>query len=135
MGRIVNLGDGDANQHVVRDILGDTGSWRWTAKHPEVRVTMRTNKMLHYVIDFTIVEATFKDTGPLQLSFYVNGHVLDQLTYTSEGPKHFEKPVPEDWIEPGKEAVLGAEVDKVWYSPADHQPLGFILSRIGLTQE
>lgn len=132
--RIVNMADGDANQHFVKDILGDTGQWRWTTKHPEVRVTLRTNQMLRYIIDFTIVGATFKDTGPLEFSFDVNGHELDRLRYTTEGGKHFEKAVPPEWIEPGKETILGAEVDKLWYSPADHQPLGFIITRIGLTQ-
>src|SRR5579884_2030832 len=133
--RIISMADGDANQHIVKDVLGDKGPWRWTAKHPEVKTLIRTNKRLHYVIDFTIVDATFKDTGPLQFSFYVNGHLLDTARYSAAGPQHFEKPVPEDWVQPGKEAVVGAEVDKVWYSPMDHQALGFILSRIGLMQE
>lgn len=132
--RVVNMADGDANQHFVQDILGDKGPWRWVTKHPEVRVNMRTNKDLRYLIDFSIVKDTFKDTGPLEFSFYVNGHLLDKKKYAMEGSQHFEKAVPEDWVEPGKEAIVGAEVDKVWYSPADHQPLGFILTRIGLTQ-
>ncbi len=132
--RIVNMADGDANQHFVHDILGETGSWRWTVKHPEVRVTMRTSQMLRYVIDFTIVPVTFKDTGPLTFSFYVNGRLLDTQRYTTEGGKHFEKAVPDGWVEQGKETILGAEVDKLYYSPTDHQPLGFILTRIGLTQ-
>ncbi len=132
--RIVDMADGDANQHFVKDILGDTGAWRWAVKHPEVRLTIRSNQMLRYLIDFSIVQDTFKDTGPLEFSFYVNGHLLDTQHYDSSGAKHFEKAVPEDWVVPGKETILGAEVDKVWYSPADHQPLGFILQRIGLTQ-
>ncbi len=132
--RIVNMADGDANEHFVKDILGDRGPWRWAVKHPEVRVIMRTNKGLRYIIDFSIVQDTFKDTGPLQFSFNVNGHVLDMQRYDSVGGKHFEKAVPEDWVQAGKDNILGAEVDKLWYSPADHQPLGFIISRIGLTQ-
>ena len=132
--RIVNMADGDANQHFVQDILGDSGSWRWATKHPEVRLKMRTNKMLRYMIDFTIVEQTFKDTGPLEFSFDVNGHELDRVRYTSSGAKHFEKDVPPEWVQTGKEAVVGAQIDKLWYSPADHQPLGFIVTRMGLTQ-
>jgi hypothetical protein len=132
--RMVNMADGDANQHFVQNILGDSGPWRWATKHPEVRLSMRTNKMLRYVIDFTVVDATFKDTGPVEFTFDVNGHPLDHVRYTSPGPKHYEKAVPEEWVEPHKDAIVGAEVDKLWYSPADHQPLGFIITRIGLTQ-
>jgi len=133
--KIVDMGEPDANQHIVTGIVGDTGPWRWTNKRVEVRVFLRTNQMLRYVIDFSIVDATFKDTGPLEFSFYVNGHVVDHRRYTSPGSEHFEKPIPEDWVEPGKDAIVGAEVDKVWVSPADHQPLGFVLTRMGLLQE
>jgi hypothetical protein len=132
---VIEMEDRDAGGYFVQDILGGAGSWRWTAKHPEIRIRMQTNQKLRYIIDFTIVEATFKDTGPLEFSFYVNGHLLDHLRYTASGDQHFEKPVPEDWVVPGQEAMVGAEVDKVWSSPADHQTLGFILTRLGLSQE
>jgi hypothetical protein len=138
--RLINMGDGDAEKHFVRDIGGLAGSWRWTGKHPEVRVFLRTNQMLHYVIDFTIVEATFKDTGPVTLSFFVNDHLLDKMTCTTTGSQHFDKPIPDEWIESGwiesgKDATVGAEIDKVWVSPADHAALGFILTDIGLRQQ
>jgi hypothetical protein len=133
--RVVNMADGDAEKHFVRDIGGLAGTWRWTGKHPEVRVLLRTNQMLHYVIDFTIVEATFKDTGPVTLSFFVNGHLLDQATYKAPGSQHFDKPVPEEWVEAGKDATVAAEIDKVWVSPVDGAALGFILSGIGLRQK
>jgi hypothetical protein len=133
--RVVNMADGDAEKHFVRDIGGLGGTWRWTGKHPEVRVFLRTNQMLHYVIDFTIVEATFKDTGPVTLSFFVNGHLLDKATYEAPGSQHFEKPVPEEWVEAGKDATVAAEIDKVWISPADGAALGFILTGIGLRQK
>ena len=133
--RMVDFSQGDANQYIVRDIWGGDGPWRWTRKQPEVRLFMRTNQMLRYAIDFTIVEATFKDTGPVEVSFQVNGHELDRMKCDSQGSRHFEKPVPPEWIEPGKDALVGAEIDKVWYSPADRQALGFILTRIGLLQK
>ena len=132
--RLVDMADGDADKHFVRDIQGLSGTWRWTGKHPEVHVFLRTNKMLHCVVDFTIVEATFKDTGPVTLTFFVNGHPLGMKRYTAPGPEHFDKPVPPEWVEAGKEATIGAEIDKVWISPADHAALGFILTRMGLAQ-
>ncbi len=133
--RVVKMADGDAEAYFVRDIGGLAGTWRWTGKHPEVHLFLRTNRKLHYVIDFTIVEATFKDTGPVTISFFVNGHLLDKITYTAPGSQHFDKPVPEEWVEAGKDAIVGAEIDKPWFSPADGAALGFILTRIGLRQE
>jgi hypothetical protein len=133
--RLINMADGDAENYFIRDIGGLAGNWRWTGKHPEVRLYLRSKQKLHYVIDFTIVEATFKDTGPVTLSFLVNGHLLDKVTYTTSGAQHFDKAVPEEWVEAGKDAIVGAEIDKPWISPADGAALGFILSRIGLRQE
>jgi hypothetical protein len=132
--RVVEMADGDADKHFVRDIRGQSGTWRWTGKHPEVHVFLRTNQMLHCIVDFTIVEATFKDTGPVTLTFFVNGHVLGTERYTASGPQHFDKPVPPEWVEAGKETTVGAEIDKVWVSPADQAALGFILTRMGLAQ-
>jgi hypothetical protein len=133
--RIVDMAEGDADTHIVRDISGGTGSWRWTGQHPEVRVFMRTNQMLHCIVDFTIVEATLKETGPVTLSFFVNGHLLDKTTYASSGQRHLDKPVPPEWVEKEKDALIGGEIDKVWVSPSDGVALGFILTRMGLRQE
>jgi hypothetical protein len=133
--RIINMADGDADNYIVHDVLRTGGTWRWTGKHPELRVFLRTNQSLHYVVDLTVAGATFKDTGPVTVSFFVNGHLLDKATYSAPGPQHFDEPVPEDWVEARKDAIVGAEIDKPWISPADGVALGFILNRIGLRQE
>ena len=133
--RVVSMADGDAEAHFVRDISGaGGGSWRWVAQRPTVHIMMRSNENLIYTIDFTIPGATFKETGPVTLSFFVNDHLLDKVRYTAEGNQHFEKKVPENWVEPGKETTVAAEIDKVWTSP-DGTRMGFLLSRIGLKQE
>ena len=133
--RIIDMADADADLHVVRDVIPSAGSWRWTRKHPEVRLLMRTNEKLSYVMDFTVVEETLKQTGPVTVSFFVNDHLVDQMKCNTSGSRHFEKPIPPEWVEPGKDALVGAEVDKMYVSPADHEELGLIISRIGLTQE
>lgn len=134
--RVVEMSDGDAAEHFVRDISGaGTANWRWVGQRPTVRVMLRSNQDLIYTIDFTIAGATFQDTGPVTLSFYVNDHLLDKVRYTSFGPHHFEKKVPADWVETNKEATVAAEIDKVWVSKDDGAKLGFLLTRIGLKQE
>jgi hypothetical protein len=133
--RVIDMADGDADNYTVQDILKTGGTWRWTGKHPEARVFMRANQGLHYIVDLTIAGATFKDTGPVTVSFFVNGRLLDKETYGVAGSQHFDEPVPEEWVQAGKDAVVGAEIDKPWISPADGVALGFILNRIGLRQE
>ena len=133
--RVINMSDADAPSRFVNDIapkLAD--SWRWTGQHPTVNVFMRANDGVRYVIDFTLPEVTFKETGPVTVSFYVNEHKLDSVRYTEPGNKHFEKPVPPEWIPIRQESKVAAEIDKTWTSESDGNQLGFILTRIGLTQ-
>jgi hypothetical protein len=133
--RVVDLGQGGADQHIVRDILGNSSlPWRWTLQRPAVKVRIGFDTDLNYLIDFTIAPATFKTTGPVTIAFTVNDHVLDHVRYDSPGAKHFEKPVPRDWIRPHQDAIAGAEIDQVWVSKDDGARLGFILSRIGLVE-
>ncbi len=134
--RVVDMSDGDADAHIVSGILPTSGgSWRWASQRPTVRVTLRRADNLVYTIDFSVADATFKGTGPVTLSFFVNDHELGSAHYDVPGVYHFEKPVPENWVEAGKDATLAAEVDKVWVSPEDGVKLGFILTRIGLRQD
>lgn len=134
--RVFNMSDGDAPPHFVQDIspaLAD--SWRWTGKHPAIHVLMRANDGVRYAIDFTLPQVTFRETGPVTLSFDVNDHKLDSVRYTEPGNKHFEKPVPKEWIPKGRESTVAAEIDKTWTRESDGNKLGFILTRIGLTQQ
>lgn len=135
MSRMVEMGDADSPAHIVADISpGDPAPWRWTFQKPTVKVTPRTNQGLRYVIDFSLPEATFKVTGPVTMTFLVNDHPLESVRYTASGEYHYEKAVPPNWVEPLNETMLAASIDKVWVAPGDGAKLGFILTRIGLTQ-
>jgi hypothetical protein len=135
--RIVKMSDGDATARIVRDVDAGLagGSWRWTGQHPTIRVPGGPVENLVYVIDFTLPQVTFKDTGPVTLSFYVNDHLLDRVRYSAPGVQHFEKRVPDGWAQEGQEATVGAEIDKIWTSPEDGKRLGFILTSMGLKQQ
>ncbi|MGA3204211.1 MAG: hypothetical protein ABSF12_17105 [Bryobacteraceae bacterium] len=135
MSRIVAMADADSPAHIVADISpGQPAQWRWTLQKPTVKVVARTNQGLRYVIDFSLPEVTFKVTGPVTMTFLVNDHALDSVRYTASGEYHYEKAVPPNWVEPLKDTMLAASIDKVWVAPTDGAKLGFILTRIGLTQ-
>lgn len=134
--RVMNMDEPGAPARFVRDISPAlAGTWRWTGQRPAIRLFMRSNEAIKYVIDFALPEATFKTTGPVTVSYRVNDHLLDTVRYNEPGPKHFEKPVPAEWIPLETESTVSAEVDKVWTSPTDGNKLGFVLVRMGLTQQ
>ena len=133
--RIVDMADADAASHFVRDITGASGgTWRWTGQRPAVKVRLRSTEKIRYVIDFSVADATFAETGPVRVSFFVNDRLLGKARYTRPGERHFEKPVPAEWLTTDQDTIVAAEVDKVWVAPQDGAKLGLIVSRIGLTQ-
>jgi hypothetical protein len=133
--RMIEMSDADAALHFVRDISPDLiGSWRWSQQRPAVKIRVRSDENLKYKMDFTIPQITLQNTGPVTIAFTINDHVLDRVRYSHFGDQHFEKLIPPEWLAEGKEAIVGAEIDKLWTSPRDGARFGFIISRIGLTE-
>lgn len=132
---IVDMSDDDAKTHFVQDITSlEAATWRWTGKRPTVRVRIRTAERLRYTIDFALTETTLLATGPVTVSFLVNGRILGRARYRRAGSQHFDKAIPAGWVKAGEDVLVGAEVDKVWVSPEGGSKLGIVLVRIGLTQ-
>ena len=132
------MADTDAETHFVQDIspLLEVNTWRWTGKRPAIRMFPGTAQKLSFFMDFTIPRATFTQTGPVTVSFFVNDHLLDQIHYAAPGRQRFEKPVPAEWLDTNGYAIVGAEIDKLWIpAKRDAKPLGFILVSLGLEQK
>jgi hypothetical protein len=130
---MVAMDSSDADLLITKDIYRGTGiSWRWTKKEPTVRIPLLSTKNLKFSADFALWQDSFRVTGPLKISFLVNGKLLDRVGYTTPGDKHFEKPVPVEWLTGGNEATVALSVDKVYTAPKDGAKFGVILTRLGL---
>jgi hypothetical protein len=133
--RIVEMSDPDAPFHFVRDISPTLmANWRWTGQRPAVKVRVRDLEPFVYSVDFTLPDITMHDTGPVTIAFLVNDRVLDRVHYEKPGYQHFEKPVPAGVLAANQDAILGAEIDKMWSAPQDGAKFGFILTRVGLVR-
>lgn len=131
---MVDMEDPDCALHIVKDIYDSSISWRWTAKQPTVKVLAYSTDHVSLSTDFALWDEGFKQTGPLELSFFVNGHLLDKVKYTTPGNKHFEKPVPAEWLSTDTETTISVDVDKLYVAPQDGVKFGFILTRIGFVR-
>ena len=130
--RIVHMTDADAQEHFVTDVFDPlAANWRWTGKRPLIRLTAPAHAALTYHIQFAITPETFQSTGPVTLTFLVNGHSLDHKQYTAAGEYTFEKTVPSDWIA-GGDTTLGAEVDKGFVAKDNGRTYGVVLIALGL---
>jgi hypothetical protein len=132
---MVEMSDPDANLHIAKDIYNPGGSpWRWSDQNPTVKTLAISTENIKFRADFAIWADSFKITGPVEITFFVNGRPLDKIRYTSPGEKHFEEPVPADWIGADAETTLALYIDKLYVAPTDGKKFGVILVRMGLTQ-
>src|SRR4051812_22856479 len=133
--RLINMSDADAENHFIHDVSPelDGNTWRWTGRRPTIRLRTGTNPKLAYSMDFVIAESTLRHTGPVTLALFVNDHLLDRLRYASPGRRRIKKPIPTEWLAQDENAILAAEIDKVW-TPLQPgaTPVGFILVALGL---
>ncbi len=128
----VAMNDPDAESYFIRDIRGlEAGQWRWTGPNPTLHFVLDRADGLKFVMDFSIAGATFETTGPVTLTFEINGRRLDSVRYDSYGRKHYEKEVPAGWIEPGADTIVSIRIDPVWVAPQTGTKLGIILQRAG----
>lgn len=136
VGAIVSMSEQDADAHIVRDVspAAEGANWRWTFERPELRFWLEEAQRQKLVMDFVIAENTFKDTGPVTVTFFVNGRALGRQSCPKPGPYHFEKAVPAAWLRTDDFTLVAAEADRLWTSPADGARLGFILSRAGFVR-
>jgi hypothetical protein len=128
----IAMNDPHATDHFIRDV-GDLEAnyFRWTGQKPTFRFLVRSRKGLKFAMDFSLPGDTMKQTGPVTVTYVVNGHELARETYAEPGEKHFEKPVPADWIGGNGDVVVSAGLDKVYIAEADKVKLGFTLVRAG----
>jgi hypothetical protein len=127
------MGSPEADTYIVRDITDyvSGSAWRWTRKRPELRFFLDSIDHLKFSADFSVADATLKDTGPVTISVFINGHPLGSVKCADAGRKLFEKPVPAAFMRPKAVNFAALEIDKVWVSKTDGAVLGFILTTAG----
>jgi hypothetical protein len=127
------MNDADAESYFVRDVStyleGD--SWRWTNARPELKFWLTSVKSQRFTMDFSVAEVTFKETGPVTISVYVNGRRLAAIPCAAPGDFHFENPVPSSWLATDAPTIVALQADKVYIAEPDGVRLGFILKRAG----
>ena len=136
IGHFVQMGDLNATAYIVNDVAdgAEAGSWRWARKRPELRFFLETVESLSFTADLSIPGTLFSETGPVAISIFINGQLLDTVKYSDPGEKHFEKPVPANFLRAKSMNFVAMEIDKIWVSKSDGVVLGFILTRAGFTQ-
>ena len=132
----VRMGEAAASNYIVGDINEsiEGGGWRWTKRKPTLRLQLKRVTNQKFMADLTIAGNTFKETGPVSVTFTINDHELARESYTKAGRHPFEKAVPAEWLHVVGDNIVTMEIDKLWTSPTDGVELGFILASAGFLE-
>ena len=131
---IIDFGQPEATRHIAKDVDPFVHvNWVLTGREPTLNILAISGENMKLLVDFTLLEDSLRQTGPVELTFQVNGKILDQVRYTSPGHKRFEKGVPSGWLIAEKENAVSIGIDKL-FTTEDGTKYGFILSRIGFTR-
>ena len=135
LGYYLSMADPNADAYLVKGVATEgPGTWRWVYDHPVLRFFVPDVPRLKFAMDFAIPERTLRETGPVTLTFTINGKLLDRLRCEKAGEQHYAHDVPPGMLRAGAINLVAIDPDPVWVSKADGGRLGFILSRAGFTE-
>jgi hypothetical protein len=130
----VSLSEPDAGAYLVRDFAPAAGqASRWALDHPVLRFFVPAAPRLRFTMDFALPERTFRDTGPVTLTFRINGELLDRHRCDAAGQLHYEHDVPPAMLRFNAVNLVAIDPDPVWVSKTDGARIGFVLARAGFT--
>jgi len=126
----------NAAAYIVEGIADATegSGFRWAFAHPVVRFLVPRMEHPRFVMDFALPERTFRQTGPVTLSFAINGQPLDRARFDHAGQQHFERDVPLALLHFDSVNLVSIQPDRVWTSPEDGAKLSFVIARLGFVE-
>jgi hypothetical protein len=132
---LAEMGAADAAEYIVRDVgAGEKGgAWRWTFERPELRFILNSTRGQRFQADFGVIAATLAQTGPITVSFEVNGRLLGRIRCATPGDRHFEQPVPAEWLSTREYTRVAIQVDPLFVAE-NGVKLGVPLHRAGFVE-
>ncbi|SPE40660.1 conserved hypothetical protein [Candidatus Sulfopaludibacter sp. SbA3] len=133
-GHFVAMSDANADVYIVAGFRQQSeGAWRWANAHPALRFYLPRLVRAKFVMAFALPEQHFRFTGPVTLTFSVNGHELDRARYENPGEQQYTHEVPLEFLKPDSINFVAIEPDKV-AAPIPGEKLSFVLIRAGFTE-
>jgi hypothetical protein len=131
VGAFVKMSDADADDYIVHDIGRMPGVWRWAFTHPELRFRLKSAEGTHFVGEIAIPDITFRVTGPVRITYFIDGRMLGSIRCDRSGKFDIDQAVPAGWVEGNRYVHVTFETDRRWVSPDDGAELSFQLLQAG----
>jgi hypothetical protein len=131
----LNVANPNAAAYIVKDVGDKTegGGFRWAFAHPVLRFMVPLMDHPKFVMDFFLPEPAFRVTGPLTLTFSLNGRFFDKQRFAQMGQQHYQHDVADGFLLFGAINLMSIDPDKVFVAE-DGARLSFPFSRVGFTE-
>lgn len=131
----VRVNESGAEAHFLKDVnlFLEGGHFRWTQQQPTFQFQVPQRPGMKLKVDFALHSAVLEKTGPITITYLINGKQFDRVRYTKDGEQHYEKPVPPALLSAGAPTIVTLSLDKVLQTP-DGNKLGLILTAAGFVE-
>lgn len=132
-GEAMTIGKPGAVNYIVKGMLiGDPkADGYWTREEAELRFRLTSTDHHFFRERYFLPAEVLKKTGPLDVEYYVNGHLLDHTRFDKDGDLFYEHDVPKDWLKDGQLTVVRMRFQNPYVSPRDGVKLGILLRSAG----
>ena len=135
VGYFVYMEDPESDRYIVQGFASKSeGTWRWAYERPVLQFWGPDLPQVQFFMDFSIPERTFRVTGPVTLTFSLNGKVFDHLLCAQPGQQSYSHEVPAGLLLKNAMNVVSIQPDKFWVSKEDGTKHGFVLARAGFSE-
>ncbi len=133
--RIINMPESGADIYIVADVLrgAPDAAWRWTNQHPRLQLKLDPAEGWILKAKFITPKVVLDRTGPLTVTFVVNGATVGTETYAADKANEFQVLVPPDVLKRQSPVVFGMDIDKA-YLAEDGVKLCLLLEEIGFEE-
>ena len=134
LSHFVAMSDPTAGAYIVEGFRQTSeGPWRWANARPMLRFYLPPIARAKFTMAFALPEQTFRLTGPVILTFLVNGRVLDRARYDKPGEQQYTHDVPAEFLKPDGINTVAIQPDKV-AEPNPGEKLAFVLISAGFSE-
>jgi hypothetical protein len=132
----VEMGRPGAERHFLHDVMGGTPAdpYRWTFERPALLFQVPKRGNTKFKMDLVVHGDTFKKTGPLRMTVWLNGKPIGQKVYDSPEKQTFQQEIAPEWLRSDGLALVETTLDTYYVAPADQRKLGYLFVRGGFVQ-
>jgi hypothetical protein len=135
LSHFVYMNAADADAYIVQGMRPKSeGPWRWAHDHPVLRFYLPEVGRINFEMDFSFPENTFRQTGPVTMTFAINGQVFDRVRYDKPGQQQYSHAVPGGLVRANAVNLVAITPDRTARQPGGGEELGFVLTSAGFTE-